>query len=317
MRPRPGSVRLRDYSVFGLRIRSELKLPELFRAETDAVPDVTIRLGDIDANENQPGLHALDDALLFVVADIGRYRVADGRDILVEPQPGVPERNLRLYLLGSVFGVLLHQRELLPLHANAIEIDGKAVAFMGSSGGGKSTLAARFHDRGNRVVADDICVVKVDSDDQAYALPGLPRLRLWQEALEASGRQPSDFERSYVGDENWNKFDVPIRPDTATDRELELGALYLLGQGEEIDIRRLDGIDAAEALFAHTYRGAFLAATNGGQSHWSSCMRLVRSTPVYCFTRPWDLTLLHDHVDRIFEHVRRHARSYGAQAVQR
>jgi hypothetical protein len=307
MKPGSDATRLRDFSVFGLRVRSELWLPELFEAEPDADPDVTIRLGGIDADERNPGLHALDDALLFVVADIGRYRVAGGRDILVEPLPGVPERNLRLYLLGSVFGVLLHQRQLVPLHANAIEIDGKAVAFMGSSGSGKSTLAARFHDHGSRVVADDICVVKLGSDSRAYALPGLPRLRLWQEALEASGRQPLDFQRSYVGDETWNKFDVPIRADTATDRELELGALFLLGQGEEIDIRRLEGIDAAEALFAHTYRGAFLTATKGEQTHWSSAMQIIRSTPVYRFTRPWGLELLHDHVDLIFEHVRREA----------
>jgi hypothetical protein len=317
MKPGSNVTRLHDYSVFGLMVRSELRLPELFRAEPNTEPDVTIRLGSIDIGERGSGLHALDDALLFVVADIGRYRIAGGRDILVEPQPGVPERNLRLYLLGSVFGVLLHQRQLVPLHANAIEIDGKAVAFMGSSGSGKSTLAARFHDRGHRVVADDVCVVKLGPDDRAHVLPGLPRLRLWQEALEDSGRQSADFERSYVGDETWNKFDVPIRPDTAVDRELELGALYLLSEGEEIDIRRLEGIEAAEALFAHTYRGGFLAAIKGEQTHWALAMHVVRSTPVYRFIRPWGLARLQDQVDGIFEHVRRQAWNEGAEIVSK
>ena len=42
--------------------------------------------------------------------------------------PGASSRNVRVFLLGSAFGALLHQRGLLPLHANAVEVDGRAVA---------------------------------------------------------------------------------------------------------------------------------------------------------------------------------------------
>ena len=76
----------------------------------------------------------------------------------------VPDANIRLYLLGSAMGVLLHQRGLLPLHANAVEIDGKAFAFMGASGSGKSTLAAWFHDHGYRIIADDVCAVRFETE---------------------------------------------------------------------------------------------------------------------------------------------------------
>ena len=181
-----------DYSLFGLSVRSEIPLPELFPAEIECEPDVAIRVGTINSDERAPGLHELGDGLLFVATDAGRYRIAGGREIIIEPNAGAPDRNVRLFLLGSAFGALLHQRGLLPLHANAVEIDGKAVAFMGPSGAGKSTLAAWFHDRGHRVIADDVCVVGLDTDGRPYAAPGLPRTPALARSTRAhgSGNEP-------------------------------------------------------------------------------------------------------------------------------
>ena len=79
--------------------------------------------------------------------------------------------------------MILHQRSLLPLHANAMVVEGRAIGFMGHPGAGKSTLAAWFHDRGFDVLADDVCVVTPGPDGRPLAHPGIPRLRLWREAL--------------------------------------------------------------------------------------------------------------------------------------
>lgn len=300
----PESAEPQDYFVFGLRIRSELPLPELFPAVGDGAPDVTIRLGRIrELPDAMPGDHVVDDGMLFVIRDVGRYRAARGEEILVEPERDKPDRNVRLYLLGSVFGALLHQRGHLPLHANAIQIDDTATAFMGGAGSGKSTLAAWFHDRGFRIMADDVCAVKFDREGRTKALPGLPRLRLWQEALEASGRAVNEFHRSYVGDHDWNKFDVPIA-DTAARGEIDLAAVYLLEKGDAFEIRRLEGVEAAEAVFAHTYRGAYVSALKGEHSHWSASMRLVQNTPVFRLTRTWGLDRMDEEGRQILEHAK-------------
>ena len=125
----------------------------------------------------------MEGGALLVVDKTARYFVADGSRIVVQPEEGASSRNVRLFLLGSAFGLLLHQRGLLPLHANAVEIDGRAVAFAGGPGAGKSTLAAWFSDRGFALIADDVAVIDFEGKTPIIQ-PGLPRLRLWERAIE-------------------------------------------------------------------------------------------------------------------------------------
>ena len=291
------------YRVFGLTVASELELPELLADGPEAAPDVTIQRGSI-AGRWDVGLHKDGDRLVLVIPDVARFRIAAGRSITVEAVAGVPERNVRLFLLGSAFGALLHQRGLLPLHANAVEIEKKAVAFMGESGAGKSTLAAWFHDRGHRVLADDVCVVHSTASGRPVISSGLPRLRLWAEALELTGRDVASFDRSYLaGPHHVDKFDVPIKATANVGLEIELGALYLLRRGGEFTVTELSGAEAGEAVIANIYRGSYVAAVNGQMNLWRSAVDVVRSTPIYRVTREWDLSSLDDQCQRLQSHA--------------
>jgi hypothetical protein len=299
-----------DYRVFGLRVRSEIPLPELFPATGEAVADVTIRRGSLVVPGSTPGLRAEGAALMLTIPDVARYRIEGGHTIIVDPEPDVPERNLRLFLLGSAFGALLHQRGLLPLHANAVEIDGCAVAFMGASGEGKSTLAAWFHDHGHRIIADDVCVVGFDGERHPYAAPGLPRLRLWREALELMGRETSGYHRSYLDPvDEFEKFDVPIASQSATRCNVPLAALYLLDRADRCSVVRMSGIEAAEAIFANTYRGTYVSAAGNHEGHWQTSIKLVRSAPVYRASREWGLAKLDGQCRRLLDHVAAHLES--------
>src|SRR3954452_25436204 len=167
------------YEVFGLRVSSELPLPELTPASGDWPIDIEIRRGTFDRSPAETrNVYLAGQDLVLDISKAGRYRIRAGREILVEPAQGASERSIRLFLLGSSLGALLHQRKLLPLHANAIAVEGKAVAVAGSSGAGKSTLAAWFEDRGRCVLTDDVCVVGRSAEGQLLAFPGIRRLRL-------------------------------------------------------------------------------------------------------------------------------------------
>jgi hypothetical protein len=275
------------YTVFGLTLGSELRLDELPAAASQEHPDIHIRYGEAGASgEGQNGYSASERGTLLQVPDVGRYLIREGREIVVEPTPNASERNVRLFLLGSALGALLHQRGLLPLHANAIEMDGHAVAFSGHSGAGKSTIAAWFHDRGHRILTDDVCVIGFDAAGQALAYPGIPRLRLWREALEATGREVADYDRSF---DATDKYDVPSER-RALD-PLPLAAIYLLRQADEDgggpSIERLRGVDCVEAIVANTYRGAYLKTIGRTGEHLAACLRVSRQVPVFRAARLW------------------------------
>ena len=290
---------LRDYFVFGLRVRSSIELPELIEAGGEGEPDVVIECEPVAELANGD-----DPTLVLSIPDVGSYRVENGRRIVIDALSGVPEANVRLFLLGSVFGALMHQRGLLPLHANAIAIDGKAVAFMGASGEGKSMLAAWFHDRGYPVVADDVCVVRLDEDGRAIAAPGVQRLRLWKEALQAMGRDSSVYARSFAGRDEIEKYDLPFEPDQRVADPYELAAIYVLGTADSFSIKLLSGLEATEAVFSHTYRGHYVSDAGVQKQHWQSAVELVRRTPVFRVRRPRDLSLMNEQGRQLIEHVR-------------
>lgn len=298
------AAQMADYRLFGLKVRSEIPLPELPEDRSEERPQVVIRRGSVVANGAGEGLNPDGDALLLTIPDVGRYRIAGGSDIVVDAGANIPASNVRLFLLGSAFGALLHQRRMLPLHANAIEVNGHALAFMGESGAGKSTLAAWFHDHGYRILADDVCVVGFDHAGHPYAAPGLPRLRLWSEALESTGRDASNFVRSYAGAaEQMDKFDVPIDASSVRSSPAELAAVYLLERGDRFSITPATGLGAAELLFANTYRGSYLPLVNGQQDHWQSAIKLVRSVPVFRAVRTWGLGKLTEQCALLLQHA--------------
>jgi hypothetical protein len=291
----------RRYALFGLQLVSELELPGFPEAQGRA-QCVTIRFAPVPPPpEGQVG--AQDGALLLDVPGVGRFRIAGGEEILIEPASGASERNLRVYLLGSAMGALLHQRGALPLHANAIEIGGRAVAFLGRSGAGKSTLAAWFADRGHRILCDDVCAVSLEDGGRPMVEPGVPRLRLWDDALVRAGRDSADYERSFDGQE---KFDVPAAAASAVDRPLPLAACYVLGEpggGDKRGIERLAGAAAVDALVANTYRGRFATMLGLTERHLRLCLGVAASVPVHSAARRWGSDCFEEEAARLAQHA--------------
>lgn len=296
------------YQLFGLRVRSALRLDELAAAAEVGAADVEISCGTLEAPKDAvPGYNVTPAGTLLSIPQVGRYLIREGREIVVDPEPGASDRNLRVFLLGSAFGALLHQRGLLPLHANAIEIGGRAVAFSGHSGAGKSTIAGWFQDRGLRMLSDDVCVIGGgDGEGPPLAFPGVPRLRLWRDALEESGRAAEDYPRSF---DDRDKYDVPAAPGSGeVAMPLPLERIYILARAEEEDegpaIRRLSGVEAVDALVANTYRGGYVKMIGGTGAHLAQCLRIARSVPVFEARRVWGFVSFDRQAAMLEEHAR-------------
>src|ERR1700733_4396296 len=131
------------YWGFGLHIASEIEFPELLPADFSEA-DVSILIGKApDMLEGEVvkkrafSITGKDEYLLGI-KNICRYYVSHGNRIIAEPAPGIDERSIRLFLLGTAMGALLYQRGYIPLHASAIIKDGRLMLFAGNSGAGKS-----------------------------------------------------------------------------------------------------------------------------------------------------------------------------------
>ncbi|WP_338504106.1 hypothetical protein V6R86_09590 [Sphingomonas kaistensis] len=265
--------------LFGLVIDSEVPLPNLLPAAAGAIADVHIRRGRVGTDAD------------LVIPEAGLFRVRDGREIIVETNEGVSDRNLRLFLLGSAMGLILHQRGLFPLHANAVELDGRAIAVAGATGAGKSTLAAWFSRSGHRIVGDDVVALKATACT-VLAYPGPPRVRLWREAMERFGIDTNGLEPSYA-DDTVEKWDLPVAGDALVADAVPLGAVYVLEDGADIAITRLGGGAAAATLFDHTYRGSYAdRQAEWRAEHFRAVAAVAKSVPVFRLERPRDLSLL-------------------------
>ena len=280
------------YSCFDFRLRSEIQLRELTPAGPGgATPLVEVRLGRVPevlpgSPPEQAGIQSAGDEVLLTVAGTARYLVRGGREIVVDPAPGGSERNVRLFLLGSALGILSHRRGLLPLHANAVVAEGGAYAFGGHSGAGKSTLAAHFAREGYEILCDDVCAISIADDGTPLAWPGLPRLKLWSDAVKAFGHDSGSLDQAVEG---LDKYHVPLA-DAGAAHAVPFRRLYLLARteaGEQPAISRLYGQRAMVGVMEHTYRSGYLGPMRLTAQHFRLCAALLRRAEVYEARRDW------------------------------
>jgi hypothetical protein len=296
-------VKRRYYSYAGLRVRSELPIPEwtVFE-ERDPFddPEVIISLTRpaAAAASNLPIVTA--DEYHFRVPEIGVYRVSGGREIIITPAPNAGQRELRLFLLGSAWGALCYQRGFLSLHSSAIRVGDGAVVFCGPSGSGKSTVAAWLIDRGFRFAGDDLCRFDTSADGRPLVYPSAPRLKLWREALEPLGRDDEGLERDHFRQEKYHF----LLTATEKDRPLPIVGIYMLEWGDS-GLTRLTGKSALSRFVAGaTYRGDLLEPMGRIAAHWELCARLLRHVPVWEFRRPKDWGAMEESMNVLLRHFR-------------
>lgn len=275
--------------AYRLRIDSELALPELIAtpaADSPEVADVSIRLGDAgqgaDANRRQIGPYAwcTTDELWLDVPKVARFLIQYGNHIIIQTQPGADEDSVRLFLLGSAFGALLAQRGLLVLHGNAIRIGDQCLVCVGSSGIGKSTLAAGFLQRGHAILADDV----VPIDPAGRALPAFPRVKLWRDSAEHLGVDTANLQRVRPG---LSKFNYPLGTQFEH-QPLPVRWVYLLDKGavEQPQFVATEGMQRFMPLFHNTYRRRFVEGMGRRSEHLQRCSSLAGNAHIVRVQRP-------------------------------
>ncbi len=183
----------RVYELHGLRVRSELPLDGRI-SEDAAEPDFDVRLMDSDEDathdQNARILAQVDESEYTFMATSPEEQLirfgnqfefqvsCERRLIKVRLSGGGNREFASILLAGNVLSSVLTLQGECVLHASGIQIDGSALAIVGASGMGKSTMTALLCAAGARLISDDVLRLTASRRGTAcFAGTSLIRLR--------------------------------------------------------------------------------------------------------------------------------------------
>jgi hypothetical protein len=259
--------------AYNLDIWSDIALPEFMEGRGGV--DVVIVLESEDAEvECTAAKWNFGAEVTCQFPKIGKFRVRAGREIRVTPVPGADTQLIRLYVEGMMMAVLLHQRDLHVLHASVVEIQGRAAAFVGHIGAGKSTLALALEMRGNRFVADDNAAID-DIGVKPVVIPAFPRVKVYPAIAETLGVAGADLTALHATQVKKTRLvsghfsPVPV----------PLDRVYVLSKEAEPGIQRLPPPEAFIELVKNSVPTRWGIA--GGREQMANVSALLRTLPVY------------------------------------
>ena len=313
-----------SYLIYGLRFASDRPIPGLLSIESTESfsPDLSVRF---HSGEAHPAEDPAEEALWYT-SDIldasgnsalkiwkrkngGDYSIryshgltfhlnASLTNLSIHHNEPMSAEDVADFLLGPVLGIVLRLRGVTSLHASAVSVAGKAVAFVGVEGAGKSTTAALFAQKGHAILSDDI-VALLERGNSFYIPPAYPFLNLWPDSFAMlSASSCAELSKSSTGEKR--PLVLNGSPTRFQRKELPLGRIYLLDErSESSDAPFIVGLtpqDALMSLVANTYGNKILDSFMRAKE-FSLLSRLVKSLPVrrvVAHKDPANLTQLYD-----------------------
>lgn len=266
-------------TAFGLRWRSDIPLvhfePVGTGAEDVAMPEIGVScvaaLTQRESREQVRLGHVYADGTRFPWAQEATFDTYDGTRVEYLHGPDWSGA-LPYAFYGTVAAQLLAWRGLIPLHACAVEIDGRTVLIAGESGAGKSSLMAGLLGCGASLVSDDLTAITV-LDGAAVALPGRTTIRVgpaiaqWTEGEECA--PPSAETRGkHV-----------IRPAARMRAALPVAGLISLGAPSG----PMPPLARGAHLARHLFRPVWLAALPNHRARRQELLDLASLMPVIGF----------------------------------
>lgn len=278
------------YWGFGLTIKSEMEFPELLSFEFEKA-DVTIRIGKTPEKLNgedvieKVRVSISPTEYLLKVLDIANYYAGNGNEIIIESLTGADEKSVRLFMLSNAMAAILHQRNMIPLHASAVHYEDGVVLFCGRSGAGKSTTATALQKQGYKIFSDDVCVLK-EIDGQLMVLPSYPMMKLWEDSFAKVGMEMAGEEdkiRPHLPKyARWYHSEFGIDP-------MPVKQIFIIdpsNQAEEVSIKKAGHLEAFQELQKNTYRPVQTSTMKKRDIHFMMISKLAGVAPVAKITRP-------------------------------
>lgn len=293
------------YRIAGLSVSTDLELPG-FPAGPAGPADIVIARAPVagaleDADSSGPTWAMKPGRFLLAVPGIARYLLRDGAAIDYQPEPDADPGDVAAFTMGAAFGVLLHQRGLVVLHASSVCVNGKAALFLGPSGAGKSTLAAALVRRGYPLVADDFCVLSIGGAGGPQVHPDGALPKLWLEAIEQLELTDRRL-RAVRG--RLSKFYVQP-PQGTVSAPMPMGPAYVLREARAPNgpgIERPNIVDAAHLVRSNAYRPGVVRKMDQQALYFLVAAALGNADGVFHLTRELDFAAMDDVIDGLEAH---------------
>lgn len=197
------------------------------------------------------------------------------------PPAPEPENLVEIRLLGPVFSYWLERRGLPTLHASAVDVGGRAVAFLSSHGGGKTGLAAAMMRAGCSLLTDDVLPLE-EREGTFFGRPGYPQMRMWPDEAEWF---LGGFEDLTLVHPALAKRRVPVGPDgfgVFQGSTLPLSCLYVPERQPDggVEIQDLPPREAFLELVRHSFSPHLVQAAGLQAARADLFARLVGRIPV-------------------------------------
>ncbi|NLW49904.1 MAG: hypothetical protein GXY85_03555 [Candidatus Brocadiaceae bacterium] len=230
----------------------------------------------------------------------------DGRCLSCRPEPRLPRQTLCHLLLDQVLPLALSRRGRVVVHAGAVLIGGEAVAFLGETGRGKSTLVSSFGLDGAPLLSDDSIIVSEDGGALSVVAT-YPSLRLWRDSVETLFGADTALPQvaHYTGKRRLSPADTGM---TWHEGPVRLRGAYLLAPpGQTADA---DGITIAPVSLRDTamelMKGTFHLLVDDRdllRREFERIVRWSRMVPLFRLSYPRHYSLLQDVRTAILAHV--------------
>ncbi len=257
--------------IYGLLVMSDfwiLDSPEIKLENRD--PDIVVRFGIVENSLSK----VCSQIFSGFLPKVGNFLISNGNEVIVEPLPDVDERILRPCILGSAMSVILQQRGFLVLHASAVLMQGEAIAFLGTSGAGKSTTASAFMKQGYSVITDDVLAIQF-KDGIPIVIPSYPFIKLLPDAVAALGHDVETFPLlNRTTTKRMQTFENSSLQDT-----YPLGKIYFLAISDRHEVQDCSSTEVLLNLVNHSRALNALTDPDSKKHHFQQCSEIVKFIP--------------------------------------
>jgi hypothetical protein len=315
------------YSLFGGTLDSEIELPSvspvrdadatwtLRRQSRLAEPAESVLIGEQTVEGIHLRVYRHAEGFRLHYSHTGVFDISsDGSRIewvsAATPRP----EDVRNCVLGYVFNTVLHAAGTLCLHGSAVEVSGRAIAFMAPRFFGKSTLALALASVGARLITDDTILVRIgppvtvrngehivrlfpDSRDVLFGGQAESERRSGSKPPSLPGQPPAGL----TPDAKDLHTDIP--PERLAFGSVPLDAIYQLWpvpahDGDAARRQRVPSATAVATLVGQVKMGHLLGRSEL-PVHFDRAARIASVVPVFALEMVRDFERLPEAVSRI------------------